>query len=87
MVDYEIIGTKTQSNKNKFESGVASSMSKILNGEHKFKILNREAPVLGVTMKDNNGSATMGKQYPKFNLQLVFNKNFMFEIFFVLPCL
>lgn len=59
MVDYEIIGTKTQSNKNKFESGVASSMSKILKGEHKFKILNQEAPVLGVTMKDNNGSATM----------------------------
>lgn len=62
MVDFEIIGTKTQSNKNKFESGVASSMSKILKGEHKFKILNQEAPVLGVTMKDNNGSATMGKQ-------------------------
>lgn len=62
LVDFEIIGTKTQSNKNKFESGVASSLSKILNGEHKFKILNREAPVLGVTMKDNNGSATMGKQ-------------------------
>lgn len=37
-------------------------MSKILKGEHKFKILNQEAPVLGVTMKDNNGSATMGKQ-------------------------
>lgn len=61
-MDYEIIGTKTQSNKHKFESGVASSMSKILNGEHTFKILNQKAPVLEVTMKDNNGWATMSKQ-------------------------
>lgn len=61
-MDYEIIGTKTQSNKHKFESGVASSMSKILNGEHTFKILNQKAPVLGVTMKDKNGWATMSKQ-------------------------
>lgn len=60
--DYEIIGTKTQLNKNKFEAGVASSMSKILKGEHTFNILKQETRVIAVTMKDNNGSTTMSEQ-------------------------
>lgn len=60
--DYEIIGTKSQSNKNKFEAGVASSMSNILKGEHKFNILKQETRVIGITMKDNNGLTLMSEQ-------------------------
>lgn len=48
-------------NKNKFESGVVSSMLKIFNGEYKFKILNWEVFVLRLIMKDNNGLVIMGK--------------------------
>lgn len=64
-MDYEIIGVNTQSNKIKFEVGVANSMLKILKGEHNFKILQQEARVIEVTMKDNNGSSN--SEQSKFN--------------------
>lgn len=69
-MDYEIIGVKAQSNKIKFEVGVANSMLKILKGEHNFKILKQEARVIGVTMKDNNGSS-FSEQF-KFNPILLY---------------
>lgn len=64
-MDYEIIGVNTQSNKIKFEVGVANSMLKILKGENNFKILQQEARVIEVTMKDNNGSSN--SEQSKFN--------------------
>lgn len=64
-MDYEIVGVKMQSNKIKFEVGVANSMLKILKGEHNFKILQQEARVIGITMVDNNGSST--SEQSKFN--------------------
>ncbi|XP_061182339.1 uncharacterized protein LOC133190660 [Saccostrea echinata] len=55
IVDYEIIGNKSESDS--FESDLASSMTKLLNGDRTLVVLNQTPAIMQIMIKDQNGTS------------------------------